>query len=177
MAFSYTQKRAQQKYADNKLQAPSITSFRHLSKILFVISMLLTLISYWWTFPGFLTFHQSDVLRLIGVILVFSGYFGLNHSFSILDKNYSPLFDAYKPFELVDSGVYAYIRHPVYCFNLCVSFGLAISSGHFLVAISAVTGLLFILRAIVIEEAYLKAEFDSYVEYCARTWRFIPYVF
>ena len=50
-------------------------------------------------------------------------------SFQRLADNYSPLFDAYKPFNLVNTGVYATIRHPIYAFNLCVSFGLALSSG------------------------------------------------
>ena len=177
MSFSYTKKRAQQRYSKNKVKAPSIDSFKHLSKMLFIFSMLCTVVVYWITFPNSFYFHQSQTLQIIGALLVLFGYFGLSNAFAQLDDNYSPLFDAYKPFDLTDSGVYAYIRHPIYAFNLCVSFGLALSSGVIFVAIAAMVGFGFVLRAIFIEEAYLKLEFDEYASYCNRTWRFIPYIF
>ena len=177
MSFSYTQKRAQQRYAKNKEKAPSINSFRHLSKVLFVFSMLSTVLSYWLTFPSTFYFYQYSNLQIIGAFCVLFGYFGLTYAFAQLDDNYSPLFDAYKPFDLTESGIYAHIRHPIYAFNLCVSFGLALSSGLTMVAIAAMIGFSFVLRAVFLEEAFLKSEFDGYAGYCNRTWRFIPYVF
>ena len=177
MTLSYTKKRAQQRYAKDKEKAPSIRAFRDLSKILFLFSMLTTLLGYWVDIPSFLVFHESVSLQLMGALVVLLGYFGLNHAFAELDNNYSPLFDAYKPFTLTQSGVYAHIRHPIYAFNLCVSFGLALSSGNVLVGIAACTGLAFVLRAVFIEEKFLKSEFVEYTNYCSYTWRFFPYIF
>ncbi len=177
MAFSYTEKRAQQRYALHKQKAPSVASFRHLSKVLFILSMLMTVSSYWLQYPDYLLLHHSEILQLLGAFLVLFGYLCLNQSFKQLDNNYSPLFDAYKPFKLVKTGFYAYIRHPIYAFNLCVSFGLALSNGVLIVIFSASLGLVFVLRAVFMEEAYLLHEFEEYAAYCNKTWRFIPYVF
>jgi len=176
MAFSYSAKRAQQRYAENKVKAPSVVSFRHLSKVLFLASMFITLSSYHLQYPSFLQFHDNDSLRLGGALLVLFGYVGLFYSFKELDSNYSPLFDAYRPFKLIETGIYAHIRHPIYTFNLCVSFGLALSSGILLVVLMAVIGLVFIVRAVAMEEAFLKDEFQEYASYCDRTFRFIPHV-
>jgi len=177
MSFGYTQKRANKRYAENKVKAPSIPSFTHLSKVLFVLAMLLTVASYWWDFPAILQFHDSVTLRLAGALWVLGGYIGLTCAFATLGGNYSPLFDAYKPFELTKSGVYAKIRHPIYLFNLFVSFGLALSSGLIIVVITALVGLVFVTKALLMEERYLKQQFTAYEAYCASTWRLIPYVF
>ena len=177
MSIGYTQKRAQKRYAAGKEKAPSITIFTTLSKILFVSGMLLTLVSYWLDIPRFLLFHDSNTSRIIGVLFVLSGYIGLQYAFVKLDKNYSPLFDAYKPFSLTTSGIYRHIRHPIYLFNLFVSFGLALSSGVYLVLLTALIGFGFVLKAALIEEKYLKQQFSEYDAYCLRTWRLIPYIF
>ena len=177
MSIGYTQKRAHKRYAAGKEKAPSITIFTTLSKVLFVSGMLLTLVSYWLDLPSFLRFHDSNNSRMIGVLFVSLGYIGLQHSFAKLDKNYSPLFDAYKPFSLTTSGIYGFIRHPIYLFNLFVSFGLALSSGMYIVILTALIGFGFVLKAMLLEEQYLKQQFSEYDAYCLRTWRLIPYIF
>ena len=177
MSVGYTQKRAQQRYAENKQKAPSIHGFTHLSKILFVSAMLLTTVSYWWDFPPTLLFHDSALLRLSGALWVLCGYIGLNHAFAALGNNYSPLFDAYRPFDLTKDGAYRYIRHPIYLFNLFVSFGLALSSGLIVVVFIALIGAVFVIKALLMEERYLKVQFAEYDAYCVGTWRLIPFVF
>ena len=177
MSFSYTHKRAHKKFAKSKQQAPSLTSFRTLSKALFVSSMLLTLTSYWVSPSWLLQADINPVVQLFGVAMVIIGYFNLQRSFSNLGENYSPLFEAYLPLELVTKGAYSMIRHPIYLYNLFVSFGLAVSSMSALVLINAVIGLLFILRAIHIEERYLANHFSQYSDYTQKTWRMIPYLF
>lgn len=177
MSYGYTQKRANQRYAKGKDKAPSLNSFRILSKLLFVSSMLVTLISYWFDWPFLLLMYNSHLFTAIGAVFVLVGYFGLRQSFDKLGNNYSPLFDAYLPFELVTKGIYSRIRHPIYLFNLFVSFGLALSSGSALVLLNAVIGLCFILWAIQIEESYLRQQFSHYSQYCDRTWRLVPYCY
>lgn len=177
MATSYTKKRANAAYARGKVKAPSLDNFRTLSKLLFVTSMLLTLASYWFVQkPALWFFHDALLWRLLGALMVLFGYFGLQHALLMLDKNYSPLFDAYQPFSLTRIGVYRLIRHPIYLFNLLVSFGLALSSGLYFVLMNALIGFGFVLRAAVIEERCLKQQFSEYEAYCATTWWFVPYI-
>ena len=177
MSFSYTRRRSNQKYALGKVQAPSIASFNTLSKVLFVASMLLTLFGYWFAFDLIPAFHQQPFLQMLGAGLVVVGYFNLNRAFNHLGNNYSPLFDAYQPDSLVTNGAYRRIRHPIYLFNLLVSFGLVISSGSLLVLLFALTGLVFVMKAIYLEEAYLLHHFSEYREYVKHTWKLIPYIF
>ncbi len=177
MAVSYTQKRANQAYAEGKQPVPSVRRFKPLSKIIFVINMLITLASYWLISPLFLTIHHHLGLQLLGALIVLIGYINLNRAFIALGDNYSPLFDSYAPNTLITEGIYSTIRHPIYLFNLFVSFGLALSSGSLIVLAGAIVGLLFILKAISLEEAYLINRFPEYPAYTQRTSRLIPFIF
>lgn len=177
MSFGYTRKRAVRQYAEGRKAAPSITSFKLLSKTLFVLSMFFTLSSYWVTLPLVPRLHQSPWLQLCGALMVLVGYVLLQQSFKALGNNYSPLFDAYLPEQLVTSGQYKIIRHPIYLYNLFVSFGLALSSGLSWVLIFAAIGLGFVMRAITLEEKYLNKHFPAYANYRKNSKKLIPWVY
>ena len=177
MSVGYTRKRAQQQYAEGRKSAPSITSFKLLSKVLFVLSMCFTLSSYWASSPLLPRLHQSLWLQLSGAFLVLVGYLLLQQSFKALGNNYSPLFDAYLPEQLVTTGHYQRIRHPVYLYNLFVSFGLALSSGLWWVLLFASIGFGFVMRAIALEENYLTKHFPAYASYSKNSKKLIPWVY
>lgn len=177
MCFSYTDKRAQRKYASGRQAAPSIKSFNLISKGLFLFSMIVTLISYWVSSPILIRLHQAPLLQLVGAVLILFGFLSLTKAFNALGENYSPLFDAYLPKKLITNGAYKNIRHPIYLYNLFVSFGLAISSGVLWVAMAALVGLGFILNAISIEERYLYQHFPDYKTYSAKSWKLIPRIY
>ncbi len=177
MAVSYTQKRANQAYAKGKQPVSSIKCFKPISKIIFIINMLITVASYWISSPLFLTIHHHLGLQLLGALIVLLGYINLNRAFNALGNNYSPLFDSYAPNKLITQGIYARIRHPIYLFNLFVSFGLAVSSGSLVVLAGALVGLGFLLKAISLEENYLSSRFPEYQTYMQGTSRLIPFVF
>lgn len=177
MTFSYTEKRAHRIYATGKVKASSVKYFSKLSKVLFVSSMVLTMLGFWYTSPYMLPLFSNSIVHGVGVSLVGLGYVMLGRSFNELGKNYSPMFDAFLPRTIVTSGVYQHIRHPIYLYNLCVSFGLAIASGLGIVLINSLVGCAFVLRAIQIEERYLSAHFPEYADYKKRTRRLIPFVF
>jgi len=177
MSYSYTRKRANKKYSYGRKKAPSISSFSHLSKALFITSMFVTLAGYWVSSPLFFQVNTHYLSQLLGVGIALYGYIHLQRAFSNLDNNYSPLFEAYMPFKLITNGAYHRIRHPIYLYNLFVSFGLAISSGSGLVLMNAMIGLVFVLKAVNIEEVYLAKEFPEYQKYQKRSWRLIPYLY
>ena len=177
MSFSYTHKRARKKFAKGKKTAPSLSIFRTLSKVLFVSSMLLTLTSYWLSPALLLSLEPAPYVQLSGACIVLIGYINLQRAFVNLGDNYSPLFDAYIPFNIVTSGAYRIIRHPIYLYNLFISFGLAVSSLSALVLINAIIGLVFVLKAIQLEEIYLAEQFSQYGTYLKRSWRLIPYLY
>lgn len=79
--------------------------------------------------------------------------------------------------ELVRSGPYARLRHPIYTGALCISLGLAIASG----LLSAFAGLALLIvayvRKIALEERLLANAFGAaFEQYRASSWALIPFL-
>jgi protein-S-isoprenylcysteine O-methyltransferase Ste14 len=89
-----------------------------------------------------------------------------------------PLYAFEKTRELVTTGVYAYVRHPMYASLLWLAWGVFLkrpSAWALGLALAATACLLLTARA---EEAEDLAFFgDAYREYMERTRRFVPWVF
>ena len=177
MSFLYTRKRANQHYAENRFPAPSIPSFGSISKFMFVSSMMVTLLGFWFDSTFFLTLYNNEIVQVAGSLCVLVGFINLKLAFNHLGHHYSPSFDAYIPEELVTYGYYRFIRHPIYLFNLFVSFGLAMASGSAIVMANALIGLMFILKIIRIEEASLFQHFSTYQAYAKKTRRLLPFCY
>jgi protein-S-isoprenylcysteine O-methyltransferase Ste14 len=78
---------------------------------------------------------------------------------------------------VVDTGPYAYVRHPMYAGALLINAGAPLLLGSWWgLAVGALFTVLIGVRA-VLEENTLKAELAGYVDYAARVrYRFVPYV-
>jgi protein-S-isoprenylcysteine O-methyltransferase Ste14 len=89
--------------------------------------------------------------------------------------NVSP--EVHRDAHLVEKGVYAYVRHPMYTAVLVFSLALLIN------AFSWVRlGMLVILGTVLViklryEEQMLQDEFPEYRNYMQRTWRLLPWIF
>ncbi len=177
MTFRYTNLRKDRVYSLGKDKAPDLSSFKTLSKLLFIFSMVFTATTYWQSFSWAGLWHQQFLYSALGIACVLFGVWNLSQSFVDLGENYSPLFDAFLPKEIISEGAYKKIRHPIYAYNLCVSFGLALSSGSYWVLASACLGAVFVLRSIFLEETYLADLFPEYKGYQESTHRLIPYIF
>ena len=79
--------------------------------------------------------------------------------------------------ELVQTGVYRFVRHPLYSSQLFAAFGWAIftlSLSHFLLLVAA---FLFFSYKADKEEQWLKERHPEYAEYAKRVKKFIPWVY
>ena len=139
--------------------------------------MVLTLLGFWFESPLFLTLYENTAMQIAGSLFVLVGFINLQLTFNHLGRHYSPSFDDYIPSELVTYGHYRFIRHPIYLFNLFVSFGLAAASGSTFVMANAAIGLFFILKIITMEEACLRLHFPNYQVYAKETWRLLPFCY
>jgi protein-S-isoprenylcysteine O-methyltransferase Ste14 len=76
---------------------------------------------------------------------------------------------------LVSSGIYRYVRHPIYAGDLLLLVGLELALNSWLVvATAALTPIVY--RQAVREEAMLASSFASYQTYARRTKRFVPFL-
>lgn len=109
-------------------------------------------------------------LALMAILLPF-----LYWMFSSLGKNITPTVKTRKEHELVVSGPYRYIRHPLYTFGFLFFFGFCLLAGNWLMITGATVGILGLALRTPLEEQMLIERFgDQYKQYMQRTGRYFP---
>lgn len=78
--------------------------------------------------------------------------------------------------ELVRSGPYRYIRHPIYTGILLAMIGASVASSIFWLAIFAISGIYFIYSAVQEEKLMMKQFPKVYPSYKSKTKMLIPFV-
>jgi protein-S-isoprenylcysteine O-methyltransferase Ste14 len=78
---------------------------------------------------------------------------------------------------VIDTGLYAWIRHPLYAGNLLVFAGVALWLGSTAAAAGVLVMLVATLARIVIEERHLRAALPHYADYARRVrGRLVPFI-
>jgi protein-S-isoprenylcysteine O-methyltransferase Ste14 len=121
---------------------------------------------------------DGDAVRWLGVVLFAAGGALRLWPVYVLGDRFSGLVAIQPGHTLVTTGIYGSIRNPSYLGALLVLLGwaLAFRSGVGIV----LTALLIppLVARIRAEERLLRTEFGGeYEEYCARTWRLVPWVY
>jgi protein-S-isoprenylcysteine O-methyltransferase Ste14 len=76
--------------------------------------------------------------------------------------------------ELVDTGIYRHIRHPLYSGVILAAFGVALAHGHIVpIVVAAVIAVFFTFKSR-FEESLLRQAYPDYAAYMRRTGRFLP---
>ena len=127
---------------------------------------------------GLLVFADSEFLRYVGLVLNAGGsairLFGLR----TLGKQFSGYVTLQKEHELVQTGMYSVIRHPMYLGALLAfaGWGLVFRSWLTIPAL-VLTGALIAVR-IRGEEKLLAETFgEAFEDYRRRTWRLVPFIY
>ncbi|QKJ25870.1 isoprenylcysteine carboxylmethyltransferase family protein [Aquiluna borgnonia] len=119
-------------------------------------------------------FELTGVFSTLGLIFMGVGALVLLLSFTGLGKSLtaSPIPKA--DGELVTTGLYSRVRHPIYFGLLMLGFGVVLDAGYWpQVVILAFLYLLLRIKA-QFEEELLKKRYPDYEAYMARTPRFFP---
>jgi protein-S-isoprenylcysteine O-methyltransferase Ste14 len=118
--------------------------------------------------------HDIWIAR-VGVLFCFAGAAIAIWARAILGQNWSARVSLKVGHQLIRSGIYAYVRHPIYTGFLMMVIGTAIVQGELrgLLAIPVVTiGLTLKAKQ---EEELLRAEFgESYSQYCRTSGFLLP---
>jgi protein-S-isoprenylcysteine O-methyltransferase Ste14 len=119
--------------------------------------------------PGTILVVVGGSLIVAGGVLAFLGVQALGPSFS---PNPRPV----ERGELVQSGIYASVRHPIYGGVVLGALGWACLNGSLPGVI--LTGLLLVVFTLksTREEAWLADRYPGYREYASRTHRFLPWL-
>jgi len=123
---------------------------------------------------NFLQFTLPEFLNMFSIIIAIIGCFIIIIAMLQLNKNLSPFPTPKSNSQLIQSGLYKYIRHPIYTGILFLLFGYGIylnSSFKILVTISLYV--LFYYKTSY-EEQRLHLKFSGYLEYKNKTGRFLP---
>ncbi|MBK7096881.1 MAG: isoprenylcysteine carboxylmethyltransferase family protein [Saprospiraceae bacterium] len=93
------------------------------------------------------------------------------------DRNEKSLYKFEKTTELIEQGIFKYIRHPLYSSLIFLTWGILLKSTSFeLLAVSIISTLFLYLTAIFDEKECIHFFGDKYIEYMKRSKMFIPYL-
>ena len=79
--------------------------------------------------------------------------------------------------KVIDTGLYAIVRHPMYLFTLLLFLSMPFILGSWWALIPFAINIPVIVVRTLDEERLLKAELEGYADYCSRVkWRILPFV-
>jgi len=113
---------------------------------------------------------ELQIWELSGAVIALSGVIGLNwHSFSIFPepKNKG---------RLITTGIFAYVRHPIYAGILIVCSALVWQFWTLSRVVALLILLIVFISKILKEEIFLSKKFPEYIEYKKNTNRLIPFL-
>ena len=148
-----------------------IIAYIRISTLFFGIGSLLVSNIY------FLRVTKNPTIQILGFALAIFGTFIFIKSKKELSSNYSHCFDSVIPEYIVKTGIYKYIRHPIYSSNLILCFSVFLVTGSLWLILNFCIMLFIYYKIITIEELALLEEFADYNTYKTKTWKLCPYVF
>lgn len=143
-----------------------------------ILWLLVTNYKFWFYNP----FSVKQVISWI--LLLFSGYLVIEGVILLRkagkpgkNRNEKSLYKFEKTSELVDTGIFKYIRHPLYSSLLFLTWGIFLKNTiDLLLIISLLSTALLYLTAIFDEKECIKTFGNKYSEYMQRSKRFIPFI-
>lgn len=135
-----------------------------------------------WFFSSALSFADYSlhpVALIAGTLLVASGCWFLYRTHADLGRNFSYLLEIQENHQLVTTGIYRRIRHPLYSSVLLFAIGHALVVPNYIAGPSLALALVpLVAWRMGPEERMMTEEFgDEYTEYCRHTKRLIPGVY
>jgi protein-S-isoprenylcysteine O-methyltransferase Ste14 len=119
----------------------------------------------------------SPVVSGLGLILMVAGSAFFVWARQCLGSNWSQTVSAKQGHELVTSGPYRWVRHPMYAGGTIACIGSALVAGGAIVFLLVLLGAIFLWR-VGAEDRLMAQQFPSeYPEYKKRTWALFPFIY
>ncbi len=120
---------------------------------------------------------SAAVSALVGVVLMGGGAGLAAKSLIDLGRNLTPMPHPRDDAQLVESGVYALARHPIYGGLTAAALGWSLAAASLPALLLAGVLVAFFELKSRREEAWLRERFADYASYMSRTKRFIPWLY
>ena len=120
----------------------------------------------------------SEKIRYLGVLIFLSGYLIRVLATRKLRKQFSFVLTIQENRQLITSGIYSVIRHPVYLGNMLGVLGMFLVFSTWYSLIFVIFYMLLLGRQISQDEKHLMQNFGSvYEEYSTKSFRLIPHIY
>ena len=140
---------------------------------LFVVAQAVLLVSLV-VLPGRADWPTPPWLKALGLVLSLLGLVVVGLASRGLGAALTPTPVPTQRGQLTTTGLYAFVRHPIYTGVLSVVVGITLRSGSVFTLATALFVVWFFHKKAQWEEARLRAKHSGYVGYAARTPRFLP---
>lgn len=131
---------------------------RNLYPLIGTVISVVALMLYW---NNTVTFFLSLFLMSLGLIIWWSATITLGKSFSLVPK----------ATELIQSGIYSKIRHPIYLgFSMTWIGGALLTKSRLIVVLAICAVLSSVMRALLEEKKLVKTFGEKYMAYKKQTW-------
>ena len=116
-------------------------------------------------------------LKVAAILLVVAGALVIAQASRALGAGFTPFPKPADEGELVESGPYAVVRHPVYSGGILFAAGISLALSPWALVATGALAVVWALKARV-EERLLGAHYPAYAEYRERTrYRLVPHVY
>jgi Putative protein-S-isoprenylcysteine methyltransferase len=131
-------------------------------------------------------YNPFGILQIISWLLLFGAIYPVIAGITLLRKRGKPqksrkdssYFQFEETTELVETGIYKYIRHPMYCSLLLLTWGIYLKNPFVDALLASLAASVFLfLTAIFDEKECISCFGEKYRNYMKHTKRFIPYIF
>ena len=148
---------------------------RKLKDMVFV-SVQLVLFGLYAFMPSMLTFSVNRLGEIAGGLLALTGLVTILTAVYQIRRSLTPFPSPVKNGQLITSGLYRYIRHPIYSGIILAAAGYGLYTGDTIkIIIALLLWLLFYFKS-KYEERMLMNFYDDYSRYSSRTYRFFPFL-
>jgi len=140
------------------------------------IGMLIPLVYVFSTWLDFADYNMPDWVGWIGIVLFMDAIMVLYFSHAHLGKNWSPVLGIQKEHTLVMSGIYKYIRHPMYAAHLLWAIAQILILHNWIAGYSFIVVMIphYLMRVGKEEQMMVEQFGGEYEDYMKTTGRIFP---